>query len=324
MHHGKEIYLFFGKYGKNGILGIFLSSILMGLLIYQVFRILQEKKIGHYNSFINQIYPNQKTREIIKIIINLFLLISFYIMIAGFSAYFSQELGIPNIIGTIIILVFCYFIFMGNIESVIKVNMILIPILILFVILLAVKNIGVYADINKIATNTSLGQSIYYAIIYGSYNTILLIPMIVSLKEYISNKKQAKLVAIACSLILTLLAISIYGLLLKSDIAINFLELPTVYVAGKMGKIYQYLYGLTILVSIITSAISAGYGLLENYVNNKKKYKKIAILMCGSAIFVSHLGFSNLINSLYPVFGLLGFIQIVLIMKIKLEKKKQN
>lgn len=319
--HGKEIYLFFGKYGVYGILGIFVSSILMGLLIYKVFRILQEKKIGHYNSFINQIYPNEKTREIIKIMINLFLLISFYIMIAGFSAYFSQELGIPNSIATIGILIFCYVIFMGNIERVIKVNTVLIPVLIMFIIVLAIKNIDVYADINKMATSTSLGQSIYYAVLYGSYNTILLIPMMVSLKDYITNKKQAKLVAIACSILLILLAISIYGLLLKSDIDINFLELPTVYVAGKMGKTYQYLYGLTILVAIITSAISAGYGLLENYIDNNKKYKKRAIIMCGSAIIVSHFGFSNLINSLYPMFGLLGFAQIVLIIKIKLEKK---
>lgn len=35
---GKEIYLFFVIYGKNGMIGILISSILIGLVIYKVFR----------------------------------------------------------------------------------------------------------------------------------------------------------------------------------------------------------------------------------------------------------------------------------------------
>ena len=49
--------------------------------------------------------------------------------------------------------------------------------------------------------------------------------------------------------------------------------------------------------------------------NNPRKYKKMAILMCTSGILVSKIGFSILINVLYPIFGLLGIVQILFLMK---------
>lgn len=238
-------------------------------------------------------------------------------MIAGFSAYFSQELQIPNIIGTIIIAVLCYIIFMGNIESVIKVNTILIPILISCIILLILKNINIYQNLNAKLINNNVYISIYNAILYGSYNSILLIPILVSLKKYIKNQNQVICISLICSLILIILALAIYGLVLKIDININKIELPTVYVAGMSGKLYKYMYGGIILVSIYTSAISAGYGILENYIKEPKEYKTIAVLMCISSVLISKIGFSQLINSLYPVFGILGLVQIILLLKYK-------
>lgn len=314
MLRGKEIYLFFGIYGINGIIGIIIAQALVGLIIYKTITISQKYNIKNYSELIQKINTNNKINEVIKIIINIFLLISFYVMVAGFSAYFTQELGVPNIVGTIIIIILCYIVFMGNIESLIKVNTILVPILIIFIILLSAKNIDAYNNINEKMIETDIIKSIYSAIIYSSYNSITLIPIIVTLKKYIKNKKQLVKISIICTILLTILAISVYGIILKVDINLNQVELPTVYIASQSGNMYKYLYGLTIVLAIFTSAISAGYSILENYVLKPKKYKTIAIVICISAIFVSKIGFSNLVNLLYPVFGLLGTVQIGMLM----------
>lgn len=314
MLHGKEIYLFFGIYGINGVIGIVISQIIIGLIVYKTLTIIQKNNIKNYGELIQKINTNNRINEIIKIIINTFLLLSFYVMIAGFSAYFAQELGLPNIIGTIVIIILCYIVFMGNIESIIKVNTLLVPILIAFIMLLSIKNIDAYSNINGKMLETNITKSIYSAVIYSSYNSITLIPIIVTLKKHIKNKKQIAKIAIICSIILGVLAIAVYGIILKVDININQVELPTVYVAGQNGAIYKYLYGLTILLAIFTSAIGAGYSMLENYIQKPKKYKKMAIAICASAVFVSKIGFSNLVNLLYPVFGLLGMVQIGLLM----------
>lgn len=204
---------------------------------------------------------------------------------------------------------------MGNIEGIIKVNTVLIPILIIFIIILATKNINAFENINNKIIEPNFLKSEYSAILYSSYNSITLIPIIITLKKYVKNKHQIKIISILVIITLIILAISIYGLILKVDIDINKLELPTVYVAGMNGKIYKLIYGGIILVAIFTSSISAGYSILENYIDNPKKYKKMAILMCISGILVSKIGFSTLINILYPMFGVLGIIQILFLFK---------
>lgn len=315
LHHGKEIYLFFGQYKTYGIIGIFLSSILMGIIIYKVFSIAKKRKIENYEEFINCFNLNKNIKNIIQIIIQMFLLISFYIMIAGFSAYFSQEWQIPSYIGTLIIVCLCYIILMGNIESLMKVNTILVPILILSIILLISKNMDAFQLVEKPLKHTSLISAAIDAIIYTSYNSIILIPILLPLQKELNNKSHFITVSFICIIILIVLAISIFGILLKIDIDINKLELPTVYVAGMMDKGYKMIYGIIILVSIYTSAVSAGYAFLEKYRQNQKQYKKNILIMSIIAFFASNIGFTTLINLLYPIFGMLGLIQMILILK---------
>ena len=318
---GKEIYLFFGKYGINGILGIMLSSIILGIIIYKTLIIAKNYNISTYKELINIMTDNNLMKQVIKLLINIFLLISFFIMIAGFSAYFSQEFGLSTLLGSALITFLCYITFLGNIERLIKANTLLIPILILFIFILAIKESSLSQSELHI-TNSNLLLSISKSILYSSYNSILLIPIVLTLYQYVKSKKQTFYIAGFTSLIISLLGIAIFSILLKINININDLELPAVYAANLVGKPYRIIYGFIILVSIYTSAISAGYGVLEEYINTKY-YSKIAFIMCTLAIAISHIGFSSLVNYLYPVFGIIGLIQIFYLFKILRNFKKK-
>lgn len=305
-------------YGLYGVIGIVVASGLIGYLIYKVFAMIWDKDILDYDGFLKEL-TNEHIffKEIIKNIVTIFLCLSFYIMIAACSAYFSQELGLPNIVGSIILASICYFVFMGSIERITKVNVILIPILILIIVVLVGLNGSGCSNLSTKQVVDSFGISMYKAILYGSYNSITLIPMIVPLKKYLKDKKHITKVSMLCISILVLLAVCVFGLVLKVEGEIGKIELPTVYVAAQMGKIAQYSYGAVILAAIFTSAISAGYALLENKVNTPKKYKRRAFLLCISSVVVSKIGFSKLVNTLYPVFGILGMVEIILIMRYK-------
>ena len=87
--------------------------------------------------------------------------------------------------------------------------------------------------------------------------------------------------------------------------------------AGLFGKTYKYLYGIIILGAIVTTAISSAYGFLNNIARNPKQYKRYNRLICAISVFVSLFGFSNLVNNIYPIFGILGLIEIFLILKCK-------
>ena len=106
----------------------------------------------------------------------------------------------------------------------------------------------------------------------------------------------------------------LYAILLKQGSEIEIIELPLIYAVNKLGKIYPYIYGIVIVSAIYTSAIAAGYGFIENCSRNKKSYRLLSLLICFSAIFVSRIGFSELVDLFYPVFGIIGLIQVIIIL----------
>lgn len=323
---GQEIYVFFYNYGIKGIIGIFISSFIMGIIIYKTLVLVKQNNIKNYREYLelfikpkenNNSYLNIK--NIINTVINLFILITFFIMIAGFGAYFKQELGINNVLGSGILSIMCLFVFKTNQKGVVKVSSLLVPILIAFITIICFLNIK---DINFIKLDNYLVENnnfkfIIDSILYCSYNSILLIPVLITLKDYIKNKNQVANISIITSIIVILLSISIFLILIKVDVDINKLEMPAVYVVSKMAKAFKNIYGFIILGSIFTTAVSLGNSFLQNVSKNKKSYTQIATIMCITSVIISEIGFSNLINFLYPIFGYLGLIQIFRLIFIK-------
>ena len=99
-------------------------------------------------------------------------------------------------------------------------------------------------------------------------------------------------------------------ILIRVDVDITKLEMPAVYVVSNIFKFLEIIYGFIILGSIFTTSISLGTSFLQNVSKNKKSYTQIAAIMCITSVLISKIGFSNLINLLYPIFGYLGLIQI--------------
>lgn len=96
---GQEIYTFFFVYGKWGIFGIIIATFLIGAAIFKTLKIIKRYNVKSYDEFLDIIIgdinlKNINIKLILNFIINLFLLISFFVMCAGFSAYFKQEFGI--------------------------------------------------------------------------------------------------------------------------------------------------------------------------------------------------------------------------------------
>lgn len=130
---GQEVYTFFFSFGFNGLFGIIVSSIIIGLVIYKTFCIVKKNNSTNYKEFLNCLIKSDKLKEIANIIVNIFILTSFYIMIAGFGAYLNQEFGFNTIFGSAILAFFCLIIFKSNINGFVKVNEVLIPVLILVI-----------------------------------------------------------------------------------------------------------------------------------------------------------------------------------------------
>ena len=317
---GQEIYLFFFSYGINGLIGILISSILMGYVIYKTLKIIKQYNLQNYKEFLDRIIYKKTTKynknssiaKVINLVVNTFTLVTFFIMIAGFGTYFAQEFGINQIVGSLVLATITYIILKTNVRGVVKANGIIVPILIILVGIIGIlniKNLPLLQIKNYMISNNNI-EFILQAILYASYNSILLIPVLITLNKYIKNKKQINKISILSNGIIAIMSTLIFLLLTKVDVDIEKLEMPAVYVVSNMFYILKYLYGFVILGSIFTTTISLGMSFLQNTAKNEKSYSQIVLIMCITSVIISKVGFSNLVNMLYPIFGYLGILQI--------------
>lgn len=325
---GKEIYLFFGSYGIYGILGILLSSLLTSFIVYRAFIFIRHYSINSYFEFTQAIFHNMKPYilHFFNAIITLFLFVSFIIMIAGFGACIEQELQIPTFIGSLLLALVSFFLLNRNVNGIMRLNSFLIPILIFLVLYFSLKNLSIlsFSHINNFLSSSSNFSWIISAILYSSYNSILLIPILIPMQKSLSNRKAIKLIAFSCFIILSLLSFCIISLLMQLlPSQVTQIEIPILSVMKSFGSIYEILYGIIILIAILTSAISAGYSFMQVF-HNKPYYRFISFFVCFVAPCFSHIGFSKLISILYPFFGFLGIIQILSLLLKKKPKTDIN
>lgn len=318
---GQEIYTFFNAYGIRGLIGTFVSSFLIGYIIYKTFSVMLNNNINSYQDFVVKIIPERLANNKLLVftinnIINIFLLISFNIMVAGFGSYFFQELNMPKIYGSVLIAILSFITLSKSIEGVIKINTYLIPILVVLIIFLGIKKIGYVESIFCPDLNKSVPW-LLSSVLYASYNSISLIPILVSLKERINTKKEVKIISFCTMTIMLVLSIVIFLIMNSFIEEIKTVEIPIVYIANMLGKGFKYIYGIVILMAIFTTAISTGYGFLNNVTKGRKSYKTLLAIICIIAIFAGQMKFSKLVSAIYPVFGYLGSAQIFFLLNRK-------
>lgn len=318
MPHGQEIYLFFYRFGTKGLLGIIICNIIMAIIIYKTLKILYENNINTYKNFLDKIFlENEKLSNITNIIINIFLCATFFIMISGFGTYLSQSFCMNQIIGSSILALISYIVFLRKIEDFAKINNIVIPILITIILIIGIINI---VNLKKIDNNIYLDKSYFWilqAILYASYNLVLVEPVLVNLKQFLKNKKQILKISIGVGIIMTILATLEFLLLTNVDVNFKNLEMPLVYVVEKTFPRFTYLYGIIILIAIFTTAVSVGISFLNNISKNKKSFPQKAEILCISSVIISQISFSKLVEYLFPLFGFLGLLQMIFILKKK-------
>lgn len=328
---GKEIYLFFFKYQVYGILGIIVSAIFIGYIIYKVLNISKRNDICNYNEFLNYLIKNKLIKIILINIIDVFLIISFCIMVSGFSAFIYQEFNINIIIGFIFMLICSYCAFKRKATGIIKINNILIPIIIFIIFFIVIKKVNLYElnfieglngevyNISNFINNCKIEnfKFLIFSILYANYNLLTIIPIVVTMSNVTKNKKEIKYISIICSIIIFILSMSIFAILSQSNFNVSNLEMPVVFIVGRYGIFYKYIYCLVVGIAIFTTAISVGYGYLQNYENNKEKYNKKIILLILCSIIAIPIGFSKLIELLYPIFGGIGLVQSLCVIKKK-------
>ena len=300
---GKEITIFFAQYGIQGIIGIAITIIIMSFFIYRILNTSVKNKKTSYLELLK--LKKIKHIDIINNAVNIFLLISFIIMVAGFRSYIRESTGSNALIITILFTFICYLIFNKKADGIIKSNKYLVPMLVMLIFVISIKY-NVNCNAKAYETRTSIGNPIISAIMYAGYNSIVIVPVIVSLSKKIKKSSECRRIALLSMILMIMLFGSIFITLIHGGEDCQSTEFPILYISKQMGKMYNKIYSVIIVLSIFTSAISSGYAYLNDRVRNKRSYKILSAVICILAVLCSEIGFGNLVQKIYPMFGVIG------------------
>lgn len=328
---GKEITHFFAIYGAKGICGILITSILFSIIPIIVLLRIKKHNIKTYDSLLINIL-GKRIGKYVDFILSLYLFISYSIMIAGGATILKERFNITFFHGIMTMSILTLIVFIFSIKGLSYANLILIPILIIgiifigsYIIYINGLNFSNYNGVNI----TKNGNWLSSALLYVSYNSLSCMVILVTIEELLKNKKQIIKVGLFGGSILGIMALFILIPLLIRYTDVIGVEVPMIAISSNISNVFLYIYTFIILSAMFTTAIGSGFSLISR-MNKKVKLNKnmLAFFLILISIPLSYIGFSNLITTLYPLFGYLGLFIISFILldnlKCKIFSKSNN
>ena len=312
---GREIMDFFGVYGSRGLWGIYISGILFsivgGLLLLKIYK----NKIKDFDSLVEGVF-NKKVSILIDIITSISLYTGFSIMISASGAIFKEQFGLPFNLGIAVMLICSFLVFLYSLKGLSFINSLLVPILIIGILFITI-NISSKGPLKLMDISgeniSKKGNFISSAILYFGSNCLIIIIVFSSLLPIIEDKKTAILGGAVGGIILYILGISIlYSMLMYYEEIAN-LDIPMLRISSYVSVGYGKVYGVILWISMFTTALANGYGFINKYSKGRNK-ALISTILCMSSIPLAQLGFSNLVGIIYPIFGFIGSIMMILLL----------
>lgn len=320
---GKEISQFFIPFEKYGFLAIFLSCFAMSFYFYAVLKKVYSENITGTFEYLTKI-SNSFFAKLLYGFIYIFTFAVFCAMFAGSGALLEQRYNIPFSVGTFLMGIICYLVFYKNAYGILKLNAYLTPVMILGILLM-----GIFVLFFDNAVFNNFGVNIVKnSLVYASYNAINIIVVYCEMGHVIKNKKTIAVSSIASGTALFIISSVIYILLMMFKNDVIFYELPMLEISKKFADIYTVI----LIFAMVTTAVSAGFGLitfLEKIFKYKRIKKILPALMCVSGILFAQIGFSEMVAKVYSLFGYLGIFLFIIITidyfkQIKCLKKRDN
>jgi len=312
---GKEIVVFFSNAGKISYVIIILTFF---LLYYSINAFIKFANLVSANNIysLNKILF-KKTYKFFNFFILAGLFIFISAMVAGLNSVGNiifKNIRFPVL--TIVSLFFSFFISLNGYSAIKKVNNILMPIVIILMLVVTIFNIIFYKNSSQIAfIKANYFKYFMLAIFYIGYNIVFSSGLIISNSQNFNNKKR-RINTFLISVILVGLVFLINYTLLHNSYNVLISDLPLLMLAFNINSLMGYIFAFVLWFSILTSLISSLYLFVNNF---KNKFLISAIILC-FAFALSFLGFSSIINYIYPIQGVISLIFILKVFMFNRQK----
>jgi uncharacterized membrane protein YkvI len=296
--------------GSRATSAVFLTGLLLSLAAGQIRSLALNKGTVSYHDFLIVLLGNWRLPA--DIAIASFLFGGLVIMLAGSGAVFRQYFDLCSISGILACGGLAWMASTGRGRSLLVLNTLLVPVMLAIMLAVAfsqpVDSLGGAATVPA-ASGLVSANWILNAFLYATYNMVGGMVLLTSLPEARRGVWGARLGGL-------LLGIAAYYLVIalaRLSPAELQLELPMLQVVLNSRPQLHNLYALALWLAMVTTAASQLYGLvarLAQFPFISARVAAIAILLL--AIPAATLGFASLVSWIYPLFGYLGLILIML------------
>lgn len=324
---GQEIKEFFTSYGVSSFIGIIACGIFYIIMGSIVSKISIKYKLNSYGDVIKVVSPNL-LGKITGVITTLYLISSASIILAGSGALINQFFNIPKIIGSLIMVALAIFFLLRDTDGLIEVNSFIVPTLVITITTITVLYFMFCKDMISLEFLTKFeprktGVTLS-TILYAGYNTLCCLGVLVPLSNQI-KKPKTMFYGIALGAIgLAGLSFAINFLLMINQPYIHQYEIPLLFVAQCFGNVVQALLLVVIWLEMFSTEVSDVYSISKTLDNSFNiEFKKAIFIVLIIALPISRIGFSKLIGSLYPLFGMLSLVFIAQTIYFYFKHKKE-
>ncbi len=327
---GQEILQFFSLYGWNGLLGVIIAAGLFSYLGSLVMFLAVQMNTSSYRELLFYLMGFRAGR-IMDIFNMLMLLGGLGVMLAGSGAVFSEFLGLPSFFGVWLVALLTCIVILGGLNGVLTVNVFLVPLkflVIVFVSIMALVYQGGFSSLQSAqsapATAGVAGHWLWASILYVSYNMVVPVAVLSSLGRTVSLRIGVTGGALG-GLGLGLAAALIFLVNLSFYPEITGYQVPLLFVAGRLGSVFQWVLGMLIWLAIFTTAIADAHGFASRLSpNGGIRYRLFGIGACLLVLPLANFGFARLVQVFYPFFGYAGLILLVSLLITPLVRFSQK
>lgn len=327
---GQEVLQFFTSFGWYSLVGTAIATLLFAFLGMQVTELgsklqtISHKKVIYY-------ICGKYVGVLVDVLVTFFLFGVASIMIAGSGSIFEQQLGINPLFGALILTVLAIIILILNVKNVISAISSITPFLLVLIFI-----ITIYSIFTSGADNTKLAQVaasqpsaapnwFIGTMLYVSFNIAAGVSMLAIIGGTVKDKQVARrggfLGGLGLGLLLFLINLSLFMNVDK----IQGVDMPTLFLANNLSPVLGIFMALALLGMIFNTTVGMLYAFTARFVEaGTIKFKGSIIVISLLAFGASFIGFTELVGTVYPITGYLGFILILSIIITWFKTKKES
>ncbi len=322
---GQEVLQFFTFFGRMGFIGIGLSTLLFCYFGLVIMKISRELKADSHLELVQYVGGSR-----LGFLMDCFITVSFLgvlvVMAAGSGAVGEEQLGLPPLYGSIIVIVISFITVILGVNNVIRAIGFVVPML-----LTAVFGVAIFSiitdpiTIQKVTLLESLDSAVttkwhFSSLLYVSYNFLLAVAILAPLGVEAQNKKCLRYGAILGGLGLGIGVLAINLAIISGVPEILPFQVPMVFLTSRLNPILASAYGFILLLEIYTTAVSILYGFVARVAYSWSQRFLWAGLASIGALLAAQLGFARVITTVYPIMGFIGLFFLALILWSQLKE----